>query len=58
MSRVEISKLNEFIALGPPAGTVAVSKLNIYIILEPGDDGSVVPAAKQGFCYGQRIGAR
>ena len=58
MSRIQVSKLNEFVVLGSPADTVTVSKLNVYFILEPGDDGSVVAAAKQGFCYGQRIGAR
>lgn len=56
MSRAEVSKLTEYVALGPPADVAAVSKLVMYVVLVPGVDEGVTPAATQTHIYAQKIG--
>lgn len=55
MSRAEVSKLTEYIALGPPADAAVVSKLAMYVVLVPGVDEGVTPAASQAHVYAQKI---
>jgi len=55
MSRAEVSKLVQHVALGPPADVAAVSKLVMYVLLVPGlDPGSEAPA-RQGHVFAQKI---
>lgn len=37
MSQVEVTKLNQHVAIGPPADTIAVPKLVMYVLMIPGD---------------------
>jgi hypothetical protein len=54
--RLEVSKLTQFVALGPPADNLAVTKLTMLLVLAPGDDGSGGEAADgQAHVYTQRI---
>lgn len=55
MSRIESSKITEFVTLGPPADSIAVPKMTMFLILVPGDDGSVEVAARQAHVYTQKI---
>lgn len=52
--RIEISKLTEFVALGPPPDTIAVSKMLMFVLLTPGSDGPA-PSVGQGFVYAQKV---
>lgn len=56
--RIDVSKLTEFVALGAPANTVAVSKLVMFVILEPGDDGGAVSGARVSHVYAQKLRRR
>lgn len=53
--QIEVSKVNSFVALGPPANNIAVSKVVMFVVLVPGEDGSAETPSRQGFCYGQRL---
>lgn len=54
MSQIEVGKLTQFNAIGAPAGHIAVSKLAMFALLVPGDDGSE-PASRQAHVYAQKI---
>jgi hypothetical protein len=56
--QIEVSKVTSFAAVGPPAGHISASKVVMFVVLEPGDDGSggADISTRQGFCYGQRVG--
>ena len=56
--QIEVSKLTEYTFYGPEAAEAAVSKLVMFAWLTPGEDESVEPSNRQGFCYGQRIRRR
>lgn len=55
MSQIEVAKLAQFNVIGPPADNIAVSKLAMFVLLTPGDDGSVEPAQRQAHVYAQKI---
>lgn len=54
MSQIQIPKLNSYTALGPEADSVAITKLNMYVLLVPGDDGGEVQV-RQAHVYAQKI---
>lgn len=54
MSQIQVPRLSGYIALGPDNASAVVTRMSIYVLLVPGDDGGEVPA-RQGFCYGQRV---
>lgn len=55
MSRAEVSKLVEYVAIGPPDATASVPKLVMYVLLEPGasDD-----SPRQAHVFSQKIRRR
>ena len=53
MSQVEVSKVTQFIALGPDSDEIAVTKLSMFVLLVPGDGGD--PPPRQAFTYAQKI---
>lgn len=55
MSQVEVSKLNELLAIGPDSDEAAVAKLSMLVLLTPGDDGGELPT-RQAHVYAQIIG--
>ena len=56
MSQIEVTKLSEYVALGPLADSIAVTKLSIYVLLVPGDDGSGEDTGtRQAHVYSQKI---
>ncbi len=55
MSQIEVGKLTQFNIIGPPADNIAVSKLVMFALLVPGDDGSSEAPARQAHVYSQKI---
>ena len=55
MSQIEVTKISEYVAFGPPADSISVPKLSMYILLVPGDDGSVETSNRQGHVYAQKL---
>lgn len=55
--QIEVTKLTQYVAEGPPADNIAVTKLVMFAVLVPGEDGSggEDTSTRQGFCYGQRV---
>lgn len=53
--QVEVTKLTEFVVFGPPADHIAVSKLVMFAVLVPGDDGSDETPMRQVHVYSQKI---
>ena len=37
--QIEVAKLNQLVAIGPPADEIAVAKLVMHVLLVPGDSG-------------------
>jgi hypothetical protein len=55
MTQIQVGKLAQFNVIGPPAGNISVTKLAMFALLVPGDDGSVVAASRQAHVYAQKI---
>jgi hypothetical protein len=55
MSRAEVSKLVQHVALGPPADTASVSKLVMYVLLVPGLDPGTEEPDRQAHVHIQKI---
>ena len=54
MSQVQAAKLSSHIAFIPPADAVTVTRMSVYVWLEPGDDsGETQP--RQGSVYAQTL---
>lgn len=53
--RLEVSKINEFVVLGPPADSLVVSKITMFVLLMPGTEGPAEPHGRQGHFYVQRV---
>ncbi len=54
MSQIEITKITQFNVIGPPADNIAVSKLTMFVLLQPGDGGDD-GATRQAHVYSQKI---
>jgi hypothetical protein len=54
MSQIEVGKLTQFNVIGPPAGSISVTKLVMYALLVPGDGGGEAPN-RQAHVYSQKI---
>ena len=56
MSQIEVPKVHAWVGYGPPADSIAVTKLHGWVLLIPGDDtGEGDTTTRQGFVYGQRV---
>lgn len=55
MSQVEVPKLNSYVALAPEADAATVTKLNIYVLAVPGDDGGDGGTSRQAHVFAQKI---
>jgi hypothetical protein len=55
--QVEVTKLNQLVAIGPLTDNIAVSKLVMYVLLEPGDGGEEV-STRQGHVHAQIVRRR
>jgi hypothetical protein len=53
-NQIEVPKLTQEIALGAPAGNISVTKLVMYVLLEPGDSGTD-SSNRQGHTHAQLI---
>jgi hypothetical protein len=54
MSQIQVTKLTQHVALGPPAGHIAIPKLVMHVIMVPGED-SGVAEPRQAHVYAQKI---
>jgi hypothetical protein len=54
MSQIEVTKLTQYHVIGPPADNIAVPKVVMYLLLQPGDGGTDVPQ-RQVHVYSQKI---
>jgi hypothetical protein len=54
MSQIEVTKVTQFNVVGPPADNISVSKVVMYLLLQPGDSGSDIPQ-RQAHVYSQKI---
>lgn len=54
-NQAEVTKLNQYVLIGPPADTVTVSKLVMYVLLTPGAGGD---DNRQGHTHAQIITRR
>jgi hypothetical protein len=52
-NEIDVSKVIEFVSLGPPTDNISTSKVTMYVLLAPGSDGSV--ALTQAHVYSQKI---
>jgi hypothetical protein len=57
MSQIEAPKVLGYASLAVPEGHAAASKVVAYAWLTPGDSGAD-DSGRQGYTYGQTIGAR
>lgn len=55
MSQVQVPKISTFMALGPEADSVVVTKLSTFMLLVPGDGGGDEVNTRQGYAYAQKI---
>lgn len=56
MSQIEVSKLTQFVTVGPDSDEIAVSKLAMFVLLVPGDPtGGEEAASRQVHVYSQKI---
>jgi hypothetical protein len=53
-NQVEATKLNQLVGIGPTAGAVAVPKLAMFVLLEPGSDAGDT-SNKQGHVYSRIV---
>lgn len=53
MSQIEVTKLTQYVAVGPAEGNVSVSNLVMYAVLVPGSDGATVSG--KAAVYAQKI---
>lgn len=54
MSQIRIPKLSSYIDVAPNPNSVVVTKLSVYIELQPGEDGGDTPP-RQVHVYSQKI---
>ncbi len=54
MSQVQVPKLSSYIALGPEAASIAITKMSTYVLLVPGDDVGE-PPVRHVHVYAQKI---
>lgn len=56
-ANVEVAKLVPYVALGSPPDVVSVSKLVVYLLLQPGSDApEEADTTRQSFVYAQIVG--
>lgn len=53
-NQLEVAKANQYVAIGPPADSISVSKLTMYVLLIPGD-GIETPPPRQAHVYSQKV---
>jgi hypothetical protein len=53
-NQVEATKLNQLVGIGPSANAVAVPKLAMFVLLEPGSDAGDT-SNKQGHVYSRIV---
>jgi hypothetical protein len=54
VSRVEVTKLNQIVGISSAAAELNVAKLNMIVVLEPGDSGPDT-SNKQGHVHAQIV---
>lgn len=53
--RIEVTKTNQFAALGLPAGSIGASKVTMFVLMMPGSDGGNPPSTRQAHVYAQIV---
>lgn len=56
--RIEVAKTTQFVAVGAPAGSIAVSKVVAFVLLVPGDGGGEDTPVRVSHIYAQKLRRR